>query len=331
MMSRAHKRWLAPLVALALVPAACDDDDPAGPGLDGPTTLTVLLTDAPGAVEAVWVEILEIYLQGGDDGRVTLLDESTGLIELTDLVGTTRTIVDEVEVDPASYAQLRMVIGDAVLETQDGDVYVLGDAEHPDGLEGTGELQCPSCQQSGLKVILPGDQADVEEGASVLVLDFDVAQSFGHKAGNSGRWIMRPTIVGVLIDDENGDGVPDLDRIGSLSGTVEVDGGVSIPDCPAGSPRDVTDFIPLATAQTLVDGDGLPILRAAAVAADGSFEFAFLDADDYALGFQDRLEFEGATLEFAAEVDPETVAIAEEGVGGVTYTITSATCEPDEG
>jgi hypothetical protein len=332
-MPRLSTPWTARSVAFvfALGALAACDDEPTFPG-DTSTTLTVLLTDAPGAVEAVWVEILEIYLQGGGEGgRVTLLDEPTGLIELTELVGSSRTLVADVELDPAAYGQLRMVLGDAVLETDAGDVYVLGDAEHPDGLPVTGELQCPSCQQSGLKVIIPNDEMDVEEGPSALVLDFDVAQSFGHKAGNSGKWVMKPTIMGTLIADENGDGVPDIDQIGSVSGTVALATGVTIPDCPAGSARDLTDFIPTASAQTLVDGDGAPIVRTGAVDEAGAFAMAFLSADDYTLGYQGELEFEDATLAFTAEVAPPEVTVADDAVTGVEYTITAAVCNVSGG
>lgn len=328
-MSRLARAATIPLLGLSLGFAGCDDDDdddPIGPG-DDEATVTVLLTDAPGAVEAVWVEILEIHLQGGDDGQVTLLDESTGLIEITELVGETRTLASDVELEPGQYGQLRMVIGDAVLETEDGEVYVLGDAEHPDALETTGELQCPSCQQSGIKVLLPNDAVEVGEGANALILDFDVAQTFGHRAGNSGMWVMQPTIQAVWVEDQNADGVPDLDQVGAIRGTVELGDGVTIPECPAGTARDLTDFVPLATAQTLVDGDGNPIVRTGSVQADGSFELTFLAPDAYTLGYQEALEFDEATLSFTAEVDTDEVTVEDDAVTGLVYTITAATCE----
>jgi hypothetical protein len=317
-----------PVAALALTLAvgACDDDDePAGPG-DSTTTLTVLLTDAPGSVEAVWVDISEVYLQGSE-GPAVLLDEPTGLIELTELVGTTHTLVSEGEVDPAVYGQLRMVVTAAVLETVDGDVYVLGGAEHPDGLEATGTLQCPSCAQSGIKVKIPQDEVDLEEGAAALLLDFDVAQSFGHKAGNSGMWVMRPVIHGMLVEDANGDGIPDLAQTGSIEGTIELDTDVSIPECPAGTARDLTDFVPVATAQTLTDGDGLAIERAGSVSEGGGFIMSFVAPDTYTLGHQAELEFEGATLAFTADVAPTEVEVEDSEISGVNYTITAATCE----
>ncbi len=330
-MSHLTFRRTVAAAALAVVGlTACDSGDPVVSG-DSTTSLSILLTDAPGAVEAAWVDIDEIYLQGGGGGRLTLLDEPTGLVELTSLAGTTRTLVQDMDVSAATYGQLRMVVSAAVLETKDGDVYTMGGAEHPDGLEATGDLQCPSCSQSGLKVIIPGDDVPLEEGAMAVVLDFDVAQTFGHKAGNSGKWVMKPTIHGTLVDDVNGDGVPDLDQTGSLEGTVVLGTDVVIPQCPAGTDRSLTDFIPMAVAQTLTDGDGQPVVRTGAVNESGDFAIPFLSADTYSLDYQAQLDFEGASLVFGADVSPAQSAVADGPVTGIAYTITSATCQVSGG
>lgn len=328
-MRRTVYSWAAPAAALALAlgVGACDDSEPAGPGADGTTTLSVLLTDAPGDVEAVWVDISEIYLQGSE-GAVVLLDEPTGLIELTALVGTSHILVSEAEVDATGYGQLRMVVSAAVLETKTGTVYAMGGAEHPEGLETTGDLMCPSCSQSGLKVTIPNDEVELEEGAAALLLDFDVSQSFGHEAGNSGKWIMHPVIHGVLVADENGDGVPDVNQAGSIVGIVALADGVTLPECPAGTPRNLGDFVPTATSQTLTDGGGAPIVRSGAVAEGGGFVISFLAPDTYTLGYQGQLNVEGgSSLVFTATVDPTEAAVADGAFEGVAYTITAASCE----
>ena len=46
----------------------------------------------------------------------------------------------------------------------------------------------------GAGPFLLGLHQSAVQGDDALVLDFDVSQSFGHGAGNSGRWIMRPVI-----------------------------------------------------------------------------------------------------------------------------------------
>lgn len=299
---------------------ACGDDGPTGAGGDGVTRLNVQLTDAPGDVEAVWVELVRVYLQGGD-GPVDLLAEPTELIEITELVGTSVLLVEDLEVASGSYGQLRFVIGDAVLEASDGTVYVLGDAQHPDGLVATGGLQCPSCQQSGIKVVLPGGELDLEEGDVTITLDFDVSETFGHKAGNSGRWVMRPKMHGTWLAGEPVFGP-------AARGLVRLADGVEVPACPAGTPRGLSDFVPLATATTLLDGDGLPLLRTGTTGVDGSFIIGPLAPDSYDLGYLGTLELEGADLNFEASVSPQQVAVTETDAIGVVYDVTSATCDP---
>ncbi len=313
-------------MAVALGSAACDDGEPTSPTPgDGTTSLSVLLTDAPGAVRAVWVDIGEIYLQG-DDGPVVLLDEPTGLIELTELVGTSQTLVSDAEVDASQYGQLRMVVNAAVLETEAGAVYTSGGAEHPDGLEATGTLQCPSCSQSGLKVVIPQD-IELEEGAAALLLDFDVSQSFGHQAGNSGMWVMRPVVHATLVGDENGDGIPDIEQAGSIVGTVALADGVTIPECPAGTTRSVQDFVPTATAQTLLDDEGMAIVRTGAMLEGGGFVMSYLSPDTYTMGYESQVDFEGASLSFTATVDPTEATVADGEFDGVAYTVTAASCQ----
>ncbi|MFO8175236.1 MAG: DUF4382 domain-containing protein [Longimicrobiales bacterium] len=78
-------RWAGSALILTLALVACESGDDPMDLQDGEARLSVYLTDAPGDVEAVWVDIEEITLQG-EDGPVVLLNESTGLIELTDLV-----------------------------------------------------------------------------------------------------------------------------------------------------------------------------------------------------------------------------------------------------
>ena len=316
---------ILPLVVLV---AACDDsvvdandNDEAGAAL-----VSVYLTDAPGDVEAVWVEVEEIYLQGGPNGRVDLLDEPTELIELTALVGITQPLLQDEEVEPGPYGQLRFVIGGAVLEAADGTVYAKDGAQHPDGLEATGQLQCPSCSQTGIKVVLQGDDLVMEEGMNDVLLDFDVTQSFGRQAGQSGMWVMRPVIHGVRMVE-----------MGQITGTVALatdeddEPIVSIPECPEGTARDLADFVPLAIAQNRTDDEGDPIVRTGVTAADGSFQILGLAPDDYDLGYIDEVEFTGAALEWTAEVEPTWVEVGEgDQVEGVAFTITAASCEVED-
>ena len=250
-MMRTILRWF-PLSLILLIPlGACDDEELTGPG-DGKTYLSVFLTDQPGEVDAVWVEILQVSLHGGDEGHLDLLDEPTELILLTDLVGTVQPLVENTEVDASTYTQLRLLVGEAVLLSTEPKLYVKGNPDlssldftnldlsvDPEELD-QGTLQCPSCSQSGLKIKIPGADVELGEGATALVVDFDVAQSFGHKAGNSGKWIMHPVIHGTVVEDADGDGSvsDELGTAAAIQGSVALDetNPPTIPEC-GGSAR----------------------------------------------------------------------------------------------
>lgn len=324
MMPRAS-RWTVPLVLLPLLVSACSDDSLS----DGTARVSLSLTDRAGDVEFAWVEIDEIYLQGGgNQGQIMLVDrevgDDLGLIELTELAGTTLDLIDDVEIMAGNYGQLRFVIEGAVVETLDGEVFTFN-ADHPDPEKPrTGPLTCPSCAQTGIKVLLPGEVADLEAGSHLIVLDFDVHQSFGRAAGQSGRWVMSPVIRAA-----------ELGFSGAVSGVVDVERDdvgeplVTIPECPAGSARDLTAFTPEAVAQNLVDENGDFVTSTTAVASDGSFSFRFLHPDQYDLGFVADIEFEvegvTGTLTFEADA-PGEVDVTSGGNVTVAYTITSASC-----
>ena len=315
-MKRIRASRLALLAGVAWVGTACSDG--SGPEI---AHVSLALTDAPGDVDSVWVEIGEIYLQGAG-GRVTLLDaedaDDLGLIELTQLAGTTLDLVSDVTIDAGNYGQLRFVVEGAVLETEDGEVFTF-EATHPHGTPSTGSLTCPSCTTTGIKVLLPGEVANLEAGAHVVLLDFDVSQSFGHDTGGA-SWVMHPVIRGVEIEFS-----------GAIGGTVDVarDGEgaplVTIPECPAGTPRGLSAFVPVAVAETLVDDLGDPVRATAPVDEDGTFAFSYLHPDDYDLTYVQNVELDGSTLVFEATA-PGVVQVTDGGSLEVTYTVTSAVC-----
>lgn len=318
-MSRFIQRLILPMAALAVVAAGCSDST------DTPMArVSLALTDQAGDVDSVWVDIGEIYLQGGgESGRVPLFTadegDGLGLVELTQLSGTTLDLVQDVQIAAGNYGQLRFVIDGAVLETETGEVFTYN-AEHPHGKAATGSLTCPSCDQTGIKVLLPGDVANLEAGSHLLVLDFDVTQSFGHDAGMSSSWVMHPVILGA-----------ELEFSGSVTGVVDVERDaqdnplVEIPECPVGTARGVTDFVPMAVAQTLTDELDDPLTSTTTVAEDSTFAFAPLAPDMYDFGFVTDVTFGDDTLTFEADA-PGIVDVPSGGAVSLTYTITGATC-----
>lgn len=305
-------------VALAAVLAvglgACDSDVSSNDS----SSMSLQLTDAPaGDLSEAWVDIGTIAMQG-EGGEVVLVEDpegpENGFFELTSLAGTTADLVSDVAVPSGSYGQLRIVIDAAALETDDGDVFSFGGAAEALGKTRTGDLQAPSIPETGVKVNLGG--LTLESEAKILVLDFDVAESFGREAGASNMWVLEPTITS-----------SEVEASGTISGTVSLADGVSVPDCPAeGDERDVSAFVPVAidaaSGDTVASGD---------VGSDGEYAIDFLAPGDYELGHEPEVTFDGASLEFTAD-DPTSVATVESGSEetGFDYTIQDATCVQDD-
>ena len=187
---RTLRSLLLPLAIGAL--SACSDPTGVGPG-----KISILLTDAPGDVRAAVVTISEIYLQGSE--RVVLRDDPV-TVDLLRLADTTALLVDEATVPAGSYSQLRFVITGAYIEVENADgttsVYASSPsyAGLPASVESDGHLQMPSFEQSGLKINLPGGEIRIAGDQRILLVDFDVSQSFGHIAGASGQWVMHPVV-----------------------------------------------------------------------------------------------------------------------------------------
>ena len=289
---------------LALGAAACDG---GSTGSQTPT-LSIKLTDAPGDLSEAWVEIEQVYLQGSG-GRVVLKDESTGLIDLLTLKNDVANLVNGAAVPAGSYSELRFVIGDAYVKTADGKVYATDGATLPAGTTATGTLRCPSCSQSGLKVTLPGGGVTLDEGAQVLLVDFDVSQSFGHAAGNSGQWVLHPVLHAT-----------DFAAAGAITGTVSLATGVTLPATCGGSPVALTQFIPRAIVGADSVGSGV-------VQASGAYRIGSLAPNTYTLGYASPVTAGTQTLSFTATATPASVTVASASTATANYSITAVTCE----
>lgn len=317
---------LALLSALLFIAAGCDESSTEPPS--GTASLSVYLTDAPGDVAGVWVQVDDVLLVGQGQPR-SILPEPSELVDLLALVDSSMVLVDGAEVEAGQYSQLRFVIGGGVLEATDGSVYSFGGASHPDGLSSTGDLHCPSCSQSGLKVNFAGG-LDLADSENAVLVDFDVAQSFGRQAGQSGRWVMRPLIQGVVTDPGDMDGPGGWIAGEVVLGTDAEGDPIEIPAC-GGEERSIADFVPLATSTTLEDDDGDPLVFSGRVSGDGSTEIAILAADVYTLGHQGTLLYDGAQLVWDASVSPGSVEVESRATTtGVTWVIEDARCEADD-
>jgi hypothetical protein len=212
-MSRSGSSLLA--VAAALLVVACT----SSPSKQGTAALSLRLTDAPAAdVKSAVVTIDRITLVGS--GGVLVLRDDPVTVDLVEFVNTAFRLVDSAPVPAGTYTELRFVIsgGYLVVDPDGAGTQLFSTAgylppqTHVDGL-----LKMPSLAQSGLKVILPGDQLVVQAESKVLLVDFDVQQSFGHEAGASGSWVMHPVVKAddILL---SGNVVATLGRSAALAG-----------------------------------------------------------------------------------------------------------------
>jgi len=315
--------WTTLMVA-ALGLGACTDATAPNQGV----RFSMYLTDAPGDVRA-WVSFSDIYLQGGE-GRTSLLEAPTDLIELTALVGVVQELVGGAVLPLSTAGQLRAVVHQAVLEDGDGNVYSLGGAVHPEGLPTKGDLRCPSCTQSGLKVRLSHeyDEVVLDAEAATLLLDFDVSQSFGRgrSNGKTSSWTMHPVNIGTLTLGEASEGEDILPQ-GMIRGAVQPPFFTPVPDCPPGTPRNLSSFIPVAEMAGMTDELGNPLVRTGSTSTNGIFEIPFLGGGEYTLG-NAPVDFDTHRLVFNASVIPGIVTVGEnQVVGGVTYYVSSMACE----
>jgi hypothetical protein len=305
LMRRATALLLPLLTAFAL--GGCDDTTGSRSA-----RVSILLTDAPGDLAEAWVRVDRIDLQGSasEDGgdRVYLLDEQTEWVDLLTLSGgRTAELVGDAAVPAGQYGQLRFVVCDAWVRTTDDRVFATRPDVLPAGVAADGTLHVPSACQSGFKVNLPGGGLTLSEGSTILVVDFDVSQSFGHQAGHSGRWVMRPVMHATHVG-----------LSGAVRGTVTLGEGVALPACGGGD-TDLSLFVPRAVAGAdTVSGS---------TAADGAFSIAPLHPATYGLTHAHAVTFtNGDTLRLDAAVAPPSVSVASGAHAAADYTVTGAEC-----
>lgn len=205
-MKRSVVRFFLSVVALSTL-AACDD----GTNVSDTARIRVLLTDAPSDyIASAMVDIgsVELLPAGGGE-RVVLTDDGTdGEVDLLDLQGLTTELLADLEIPSDTYVQMRLIVESASVMLADGYEFNSGGK--------TAELTVPSGAQTGIKLNLREDEEGDEEsagvqisgGETVLVVDFDVNQSFRIQgspetpAGISGV-SFRPTLR-VVVEDVAG-------------------------------------------------------------------------------------------------------------------------------
>jgi len=212
------------LLVLALM-AGCGGSG-GGSSSSGGGTGTLALSLADDSAEgynAIYVTIAKVQVHmGGDENKdsswKTVSDVGNNkTYNLLDLANGVRTELGATELEGGSYAQMRLILG----TDPEDDINVLSQ-RHPfpnyaiTDSDEVHELKVPSGFQTGIKivqgfVISPNQTTE-------LILDFDAGKSVV-KAGNSGKWLLKPTIKvlelkeyaivrGVVQDDDTNDPIP---------------------------------------------------------------------------------------------------------------------------
>ena len=301
-------RLILPVAVLALALAACGEST-NGPDRSG---LTIRLTDAPGDLDAAFIKISQFVLRTDENDPPIIIDvdpEDAGFFDLLELTGgRVRDVVEDEDVDEGVFSELRMVVAEAYVILKDGRVFATPGADLPSGVEADGELKCPSCSQSGLKVHFDDDGLVIGENA-VITIDFDAARSFGHEAGKSGKWVMHPVLRATA----------ETVFLGNIAGDVTLATGITIPATCGGAAADITFFKPLAIMGTdTISGTTV---------TGGAYTIANLLPGNYSLSFiKDITYTNGDSLTFAATATPASVTVAQKATADADYQITAATC-----
>lgn len=193
------KTWIRPFriaavaVAATVIGACGGGSDSGGTGA-GSGTLRVALTDAPACgYDHVYVTVDRVRVHQSS----TAADTDAGWAEVVlptprriDLLSLTNGVLDELGQTPlpaGRYTQLRLVLA----PNGNGNAAPIANAIRRTGDTQDTPLVTPSGQQSGLKMNV---NIDVAANQMVdAVLDFDACKSIV-RAGNSGRWLLKPVI-----------------------------------------------------------------------------------------------------------------------------------------
>jgi len=166
---RTHSLPLVSALALLAIPA-CNTG-----GLQSTTQsgrLNVYLTDAPlGDVASATVTISKVYLIGGSEesGHRFTITDTTAEYDLLTLQDGVTALLGSASIPAGDYTQLRLVVDQATITLVPGVTFLDGSSSQA--------LKVPSGAQSGIKVNFAGP-LHIEPGATNLVVDFDVSQSF---------------------------------------------------------------------------------------------------------------------------------------------------------
>ncbi len=211
-------QFLVSLLAGVLILASCEEGaNDSMKSVPGNAAMRIVLVDDPAAYDAVLIDVVGLEYkheldsiededledeEGNSEDQeeseshwVTVEIESM-VFDLLELNNGNEALLADIDIPEGELKEVRLILGANNHLVVDGD---------------TVELKVPSGSSSGLKIKI---DADIEEGKEYkLVLDFDASRSIV-KAGNSGKYNLKPVIHATLLalDDE--------DEYGAIEGMI---------------------------------------------------------------------------------------------------------------
>jgi hypothetical protein len=296
--------WLAIVLVGCLLTACGGGGGDSGGGTDT-GTLQVALTDAANPeFSQVVVSVKEIRVVppgGNPDSQTSALPAvitfpTPQAFNILDLKFQQQ-LLGEAQVHAGEYNQTRLVLSPNTDPANPANYLVL--ASDPDVKI---PLDTPSGQESGLKIV--GHFTVAQGQTTAVVLDFDPNKAIV-QAGNSGRWIIKPTGIRVVqVKDV-------LTEYGSIAGTV----AQVATDTSTG--QEVQVPVPDALVSVTEAASGILVASTSVNSEDGSFR-VFLPAGSYNLGV------EAAGFEPFSSPQPYDVVVGAETDAG-TIILTSTT------
>lgn len=177
-----YLKQLALLTITIVTFFSCGEDDSSSSPIEGNSTISIKLMDAPGDYDHVYIDVVDVMVKvndasNDDSGWVSLNAVNTGIYDLLELTGGVNVLlVDDFEVLSGTLNQIRLILGDDNSVVIDGQSY---------------PLNTPSAQQSGLKIQV--NETLLPNIGYTFLLDFDVDESIV-VAGNSGNINLKPVI-----------------------------------------------------------------------------------------------------------------------------------------
>jgi len=288
----------------------------------GTGQLSLSLTDKPSDdYKAVYVTIKNIAVHKADDPEDswTTVAEVNRTINLLELANGVRERLALVDLPSGHYTQMRLMIGD----TWDSGTNILGSAHTAanyviDMDDMVHEMKIPSGFQTGIKFV---QGFDINENSTTeLTFDFDASQSVV-RAGNSGKYLLKPTIK--VVDTALATVIRGLVTTMEGQNTVGVGGALVQIQVYDGTVMDPKDQIAIMTSTFSDDTD----------AHRGEYKFFFAVSVPATINLVTTKEgFVPAALRFPvdngiANIDKNFALVAPSGTGTVKITVVGATTD----